>query len=218
MTIEIKNLQCISTLLANYADKIISINEGSSSNKRIESLIELAKKNGVKTISSKGDFSAICKQPIIQDIKDKDLDFGEVVLVLDEVQDTRNLGSCLRSASFFGVDSVIIPKNNSADFFNTAAIETSTGGIYDLKLFKATNINVVIEHLKKDGFWVSGFSEHAEASLEATNSGSHDNDFHQSKISTGQYFMERQLPFTKLHLARIRAGSDAVMKLNPENF
>ena len=58
----------------------------------------------------------------------------------------------------------------------------------------------------------------AEASLEATNSGSHDNDFHQSKISTGQYFMERQLPFTKLHLARIRAGSDAVMKLNPENF
>ena len=48
MTIEIKNLQCISTLLANYADKIISINEGSSSNKRIESLIELAKKNGSK--------------------------------------------------------------------------------------------------------------------------------------------------------------------------
>ena len=168
MTIEIKNLQCISTLLANYADKIISINEGSSSNNRIESLIELAKKNGVKTISSKGDFSAICKQPVIRDIKDKDLDFGEVVLVLDEVQDTRNLGSCLRSASFFGVDSVIIPKNNSADFFNTAAIETSTGGIFDLKLFKATNINVVIEHLKQDGFWVSGFSEHAEASLEAT--------------------------------------------------
>ena len=81
MTIEIKNLQCISTLLANYADKIISINEGSSSNNRIESLIESAKKNGVKTISSKGDFSAICKQPVIRDIKDKDLDFGEVVLV-----------------------------------------------------------------------------------------------------------------------------------------
>ena len=58
----------------------------------------------------------------------------------------------------------------------------------------------------------------AEASFEATNSGSHDNDFHQSKISTGQYFMERQLPFTKLHLARIRTGSNAVMKLKPEKF
>jgi 23S rRNA (guanosine2251-2'-O)-methyltransferase len=74
----------------------------------------------------------------------------------------------LRSASFFGVDSVIIPKNNSADFLNTAVIETSTGGIYDLQLFKATNINLIIEHLKKDGFWVSGFSEHAESPLEKT--------------------------------------------------
>ena len=58
----------------------------------------------------------------------------------------------------------------------------------------------------------------AEASFEATTSGSHNNDFHQSKISTGQYFMERQLPFTKLHLARIRTGSNVVMKLKPENF
>ena len=58
----------------------------------------------------------------------------------------------------------------------------------------------------------------AEASIEATASGSHNNDFHQSKISTGQYFMERQLPFTKLHLARIRTGSNVVMKLKPENF
>ena len=168
MTIEIKNLQCISTLLADYADKIICINEVSNPNKRIKYLVELAKKSGVKTISSKGDFSAICKQPAIQDIKDKDLNFGDVVLVLDEVQDTRNLGSCLRSASFFGVDSVIIPKNNSADFLNTSVIETSTGGIYDLQLFKATNINLIIEHLKKDGFWVSGFSEHAKSPLEKT--------------------------------------------------
>ena len=74
MNLEIKNLQCITTLLADYADKVVSINEGSSSNKRIESLIALAKKNGIKTISSKGDFSAICKQPVIQDIKDKGVD------------------------------------------------------------------------------------------------------------------------------------------------
>ena len=165
MTIEIKNLQCISTLLSNYTDKIISINKGSSSNKRIESLIELAKKNGVKTISSKGDFSAICKQPVVQDIKDKDLDFGEVVLVLDEVQDTRNLGSCLRSASFFGVDSVIIPKNNSDEFSNPAVIETSTGGIYDMKLYKVSNISQTIKNLQKNDYWVSGFSEHGALSL-----------------------------------------------------
>ena len=58
----------------------------------------------------------------------------------------------------------------------------------------------------------------AQASHEAINFSSDHDDFHQSKISTGQYFMERQLPFTKLHLARIRAGSGTVMKLSASNF
>ena len=58
----------------------------------------------------------------------------------------------------------------------------------------------------------------AQASHEAINLSSDRDDFHQSKISTGQYFMERQLPFTRLHLARIRAGSSTVMKLSANNF
>ena len=58
----------------------------------------------------------------------------------------------------------------------------------------------------------------AQASYEAVNLSSDHDDFHQSKISTGQYFMERQLPFTRLHLARIRAGSSTVMKLSASNF
>ena len=58
----------------------------------------------------------------------------------------------------------------------------------------------------------------AQASHEAINLSSDHDDFHQSKISTGQYFMERQLPFTRLHLARIRAGSSTIMKLSASNF
>ena len=58
----------------------------------------------------------------------------------------------------------------------------------------------------------------AQASREAINLSSDHDEFHQSKISTGQYFMERQLPFTSLHLARIRAGSNTVMKLSSSNF
>ena len=58
----------------------------------------------------------------------------------------------------------------------------------------------------------------AKASHEAINLSSDHDGFHQSKISTGQYFMERQLPFTRLHLARIRAGSSTVMKLSASNF
>ena len=84
------------------------------------------------------------------------------------MQDTRNLGSCLRSASFFGVDSIIIPKNNSAEYSNSAVIETSTGGVFNLDLYKATNITETIKKLKETGYWISGFSEHAHDTLENT--------------------------------------------------
>jgi len=73
----------------------------------------------------------------------------------------RNLGSCLRSASFFGAQSIIIPKTNSADYANPAVIETSTGGVYDLNLYKVSNISQTIEQLKQRGYWISGFSEHS---------------------------------------------------------
>ena len=58
----------------------------------------------------------------------------------------------------------------------------------------------------------------AQASHGAINLSSDRDHFHQSKISTGQYFMERQLPFTRLHLARIRTGSSTIMKLSASNF
>ena len=99
-------------------------------------------------------------------MKNSAYNLGELVLILDEVQDTRNLGSCLRSASFFGVDSVIIPKNNSAEYSNPAVIETSTGGVFNLDLYKATNITETIKKLKENDYWVSGFSEHANEMLE----------------------------------------------------
>ena len=66
----------------------------------------------------------------------------------------------------FGVDGIIIPKNNSADYANPAVIETSTGGIYDLKLYKVSNISQTIQQLKENGYWISGFSEHGSNFIE----------------------------------------------------
>ena len=64
-----------------------------------------------QTDSTTKGISAICKEPPIKDIKSQGYELGNIVLIMDEIQDTRNLGSCLRSASFFGVNSVVIPKN-----------------------------------------------------------------------------------------------------------
>jgi len=165
MSILIKNIHCIKALVNRNPEMIISLKADSRKDSEI---IALAESRNIQIDLTANGISAICKEPHIKDIKSQGYELGNIVLIMDEIQDTRNLGSCLRSASFFGVNSVVIPKNNSADFLNTAVIETSTGGIYDLDLYKATNIATLQEKLKKTGYWITGFSEHAEISLEET--------------------------------------------------
>ena len=165
MSVSIKNIHCIRALINRNPEMIISLKADSRKDSEI---ISLAESRNIQIDSTTNGISAICKEPHIKDIKSQGYELGNMVLIMDEIQDTRNLGSCLRSASFFGVNSVVIPKNNSADFLNTAVIETSTGGIYDLDLYKVTNIATLQENLKKNGYWISGFSEHAEILLEET--------------------------------------------------
>ena len=165
MSILIKNIHCIKALINRNPEMVISLRADS---KKDSEIIALAESKNIQIDLTTNGVSAICKEPPIKDIKSQDYELGNMVLIMDEIQDTRNLGSCLRSASFFGVDAVIIPKNNSADFSNPAVIETSTGGIYDLDLYKATNIATLQEDLKKSGYWISGFSEHGGSSLEET--------------------------------------------------
>ena len=166
MNVEIKNIHTIKSLIKNHTEKVISIT-GNAENMKAQEVLEIAHKEGVKIYPKNTKITALCKSPNVKDLKSSGYELGNLVLILDEVQDTRNLGSCLRSASFFGVDAVIIPKNNSADYANTAVIETSTGGVYDLNLYKATNITNAIKELKNNEYWISGFSEHADSEIES---------------------------------------------------
>ncbi|MBT8417858.1 MAG: acyl-CoA dehydrogenase C-terminal domain-containing protein [Silicimonas sp.] len=58
----------------------------------------------------------------------------------------------------------------------------------------------------------------AKAAMEALEGGASDEDFYQSKITTGRYYMARQLPATGMHLARITSGAEPVMALDAANF
>jgi len=165
MSILIKNIHCIKALINRNPEKVVLLKADSKKNSEI---IALAESKNIPVDLTMNGVSAICKEPPIKDIKSQGYELGNIVLIMDEIQDTRNLGSCLRSASFFGVDSVIIPKNNSADFTNPAVVETSTGGVYDLDLYKAINIATLQEKLKENGYWISGFSEHGATPLEQT--------------------------------------------------
>ncbi len=58
----------------------------------------------------------------------------------------------------------------------------------------------------------------AKASLAALAEGTSDPDFHNTKLATGRFYMNRTLPMTATHLARIQAGGEDVMALEAANF
>ena len=86
------------------------------------------------------------------------------VLILDSIQDPRNLGACLRSALAFEFDAVLINKDGSSPI-NEYVFKTSVGAILNLNIFYVTNLSRSINTLKDIGFWVLGLDGHGEGSI-----------------------------------------------------
>ena len=58
----------------------------------------------------------------------------------------------------------------------------------------------------------------AKAAAAALARGEGDPEFLEAKIATGRYYMARELPATKTHLARIESGAEPVMALDAASF
>ncbi len=91
-------------------------------------------------------------------------DSGQVlVLLLDELQDARNLGACLRSAEAAGATAVVVPKRRSAPI-NSLARRTAAGAAETLFIAGVTNLVRTIEELQALGVWVYATSDAASTS------------------------------------------------------
>ena len=90
-------------------------------------------------------------EDIVNAAKEKD----SLVLVLNEVLDPHNLGSIIRVCECAGGDGIIIGKDRSAGVTDTV-MRVSAGALNHVKVAKVTNINVAIEELKENGYWVYG--------------------------------------------------------------
>ena len=77
------------------------------------------------------------------------------LLILDELQESYNLGSVLRIADAAGVHGVIIPKRRSVGL-DAAVAKASAGAIEHVPVCRVTNLSQTIERLKNDGFWITG--------------------------------------------------------------
>lgn len=78
-----------------------------------------------------------------------------LILLLDSVQDTHNLGAILRTAECAGVHGIILTRHQSAPV-NETVYKTSTGAVEYVKIVQVNNLNQTIKELKENGFWIVG--------------------------------------------------------------
>jgi len=84
-----------------------------------------------------------------------------LLLILDGVEDPRNLGAILRAAECSGVSGVLIPERRSVGLTDTV-VRSSAGATEYIKVARVPNLNRMIEDLKEQNIWVVGTSADAE--------------------------------------------------------
>jgi 23S rRNA (guanosine2251-2'-O)-methyltransferase len=77
------------------------------------------------------------------------------LVILDQVQDPRNLGAVLRTAEVAGVHGVVIPKRRAAGLTG-GVTKVAAGAEEHLKLSRVSNISQTIRRLKERGVWIVG--------------------------------------------------------------
>lgn len=86
------------------------------------------------------------------------------LLALDQVSDVHNAGAIVRTASFYGVDAIILPNQKSFGM-PPAFFRNASGGIEDLKIVRSSSLSKTLNRLKGKGCTLVGLSEHADTEL-----------------------------------------------------
>lgn len=165
-------IHAINSALQKHPEQIIKIVIAqNTSNRRLDEIDETAKKLGIKRSREPlaflnrhckdrhQDVIAVIKVPRLPDEHDLKKHIAEwnnpLILVLDNLEDPRNLGACLRSADAVGVNAVIIPKHKSASI-TPVTRKTAAGAADSLNIYQVTNIANTLIMLKDNGLWVTG--------------------------------------------------------------
>ena len=149
----------------------IHISENFAKNKRVIEIIKVAEKNnksieiiGNNTFKNKFGFNhgqAIAAKISlnfnlhIEDIINTDPTKNSNILIVDKVQDPRNLGALIRSAESAGFDGMIISSNNAAKI-NSTVVESSSGAVSHIPIIDNQNVNQLIKKLKTFNYWIVG--------------------------------------------------------------
>ena len=123
----------------------------------IDRIAGTAKHQGVFGVVSAKGYSSV------EDLLDvaKKKNENPFILILDGIEDPRNLGAIIRTADGAGVHGIIIPKHRASGITDVVA-KTSAGAIEYIQVARVTNLGNTIEWLKEHGVWIYGLDMKGE--------------------------------------------------------
>lgn len=86
--------------------------------------------------------------------KKKEEDIKGNVLILDDIQDPGNLGTMIRSALAFNIDTIILSPR-TVDLYNSKVIRSTQGMIFHINVIVG-NLSDIITKLKEDNYKIYG--------------------------------------------------------------
>ena len=90
------------------------------------------------------------------------------ILILDQVQDPRNLGACLRSADGAGINLVVIPSDRSAGLTDVVR-HVASGAAEALPLARVRNLARFMKELNQRAIKMVGTSDQAKITIFESN-------------------------------------------------
>ena len=170
-----------SLLKAENRVREIWIEEGKRGS-RVDEVLRLAKSRGVLALFKKrGDIEGLVPGTTHQGIVALTVEFTytdmeellqpspdeqgfRVILAADHITDEGNLGALIRTAAFFGVRGLVLPKDRSAQV--TGRLLKRTSGAYlHLPVAQVVNLGRALDRLKGRGFWIVGAAGEAPVSI-----------------------------------------------------
>lgn len=102
----------------------------------------------ISTLETPSNVLALCKK------KEEASSLGNRILLLDQIQDPGNLGTIIRSACAFHVDTIVLGKD-TVDLYNPKTIRATQGMLFHVNIIRR-NLEELIHLLKKEEIPVYG--------------------------------------------------------------
>jgi 23S rRNA (guanosine2251-2'-O)-methyltransferase len=94
-------------------------------------------------------------------LEDKD----SLILILDSLNDSQNVGAIIRCAYLFGVKKILYTKHRSFEI-NPFLIKSASGAFEEIDLIEVNNLNQSINILKKENFWIVGLDINSNSNFD----------------------------------------------------